>query len=53
MRPNDPNIHLRSMYWMPEAVLKQMTQDGNRRPLTHIESHTIFCEVHMTGMLGN
>lgn len=31
MRPNDPNIYLRSMYWMPEEVLNQMTQDGNRR----------------------
>ncbi|MGG3456059.1 terminase large subunit [Paenibacillus rhizolycopersici] len=31
MRPNDPNIYLRSMYWMPEDVLNQMTQDGNRR----------------------
>jgi phage terminase large subunit-like protein len=31
MRPNDPNIYLKSMYWMPEDVLNQMTQDGNRR----------------------
>lgn len=31
MRPNDPNIYLKSMYWMPEDILNQMTQDGNRR----------------------
>jgi len=31
MRPNDPNIYVKSMYWMPEDVLNQMTQDGNRR----------------------
>ncbi|MDC2866522.1 terminase large subunit [Bacillus sp. BP-3] len=31
MRPNDPNIYLKSMYWMPEDVLNQMTQAGNRR----------------------
>lgn len=31
MRPNDPNIYLKSMYWMPEEVLNQMSQDGNRR----------------------
>lgn len=31
MRPNDPNIYIKSMYWMPEDVLNQMTQDGNRR----------------------
>ncbi|WP_339145441.1 MULTISPECIES: terminase TerL endonuclease subunit [unclassified Sutcliffiella] len=31
MRPNDPNIYLKSMYWMPEETLNQMTQDGNRR----------------------
>lgn len=31
MRPNDNKIYSRSMYWMPEDVLNQMTQDGNRR----------------------
>lgn len=31
MRPNDPNIYVKSMYWMPEEVLNQMTKDGNRR----------------------
>lgn len=31
MRPNDDRIYLRSMYWLPEEVLNQMTQDGNRR----------------------
>lgn len=31
MRPNDPNIYIKSMYWVPEDVLNQMTQDGNRR----------------------
>lgn len=31
MRPNDDKIYLKSMYWMPEEVLNQMTQDGNRR----------------------
>ena len=28
MRPNDTNIYLKSMYWMPEEVLNQMSQDG-------------------------
>ncbi|MDO6451727.1 terminase large subunit [Oceanobacillus profundus] len=31
MRPNDDKIYLKSMYWMPEEILNQMTQDGNRR----------------------
>ena len=31
MRPNDPNIYVKSMYWIPEDILNQMTQDGNRR----------------------
>lgn len=31
MRPNDDKIYVKSMYWMPEDVLNQMTQDGNRR----------------------
>ncbi|MDD9148150.1 terminase large subunit [Sporolactobacillus sp. CQH2019] len=31
MRPNDDKIYLKSMYWLPEEVLNQMTQDGNRR----------------------
>ena len=30
MRPNDTNIYLKSMYWMPEEVLNRMSQ-GNRR----------------------
>lgn len=31
MRPNDDKIYLKSMYWIPEEVLNQMTRDGNRR----------------------
>lgn len=31
MRPNDDKIYVKSMYWMPEDVLNQMTADGNRR----------------------
>ena len=31
MRPNDNRIYTKSMYWIPEDILNQMTQDGNRR----------------------
>ncbi|MCI3922497.1 terminase large subunit [Paenibacillus sp. TRM 82003] len=31
MRPNDPKIYIKSMYWIPETVLSSMTTDGNRR----------------------
>ena len=31
MRPGDPNIYVRSMYWLPQAVLDQQAQEGNRR----------------------
>jgi phage terminase large subunit-like protein len=31
MRPNDPNIYIKSMFWLPEETLNIMTQDGNRR----------------------
>lgn len=31
MRPNDNNIYLKSMYWMPEETLNKMSKDGNRR----------------------
>ena len=31
MRPNDPKIYTKSMYWMPDEVLHKMTTDGNRR----------------------
>ena len=31
MRRGDNKIYLKSMYWMPEEVLNQMSQDGNRR----------------------
>lgn len=31
MRPNDDKLYIKSMYWLPEEVLNQMTVDGNRR----------------------
>ena len=31
MRPDDPNIYVRSMYWIPETVLDLMAKTGTRR----------------------
>jgi phage terminase large subunit-like protein len=31
MRPGDPNIYLKSMFWLPEETLNKISQDGNRR----------------------
>ena len=31
MRPDDPNIYVRSMYWLPQAVLDRQAEEGNRR----------------------
>lgn len=31
MRPDDPNIYVKSMYWIPETVLDQITKTGSRR----------------------
>lgn len=31
MKPDDDKIYTKSMYWMPEDVLNQMSQDGNRK----------------------
>lgn len=31
MRPGDPRIYRRSMYWLPQAVLDQDARAGNRR----------------------
>jgi phage terminase large subunit-like protein len=31
MLRNDPKIYIKSMYWMPDDVLRQMDTDGNRR----------------------
>lgn len=31
MRPDDPNIYVRSMYWIPETVLEQVSKTGSRR----------------------
>lgn len=31
MKPGDPNIYIKSMFWMPEETLNKMSQDGNRR----------------------
>lgn len=31
MRRNDSHIYLKSMYWLPEAVLKKYADEGNRR----------------------
>lgn len=31
MRPGDPNLYVRSMYWLPQAVLDRQAREGNRR----------------------
>lgn len=31
MRPDDPHIYRQSMYWIPQSVLDQDAQSGNRR----------------------
>lgn len=31
MRPDDPNIYVRSMYWIPESVIQEQEKAGNRR----------------------
>lgn len=31
MRPDDPNIYVRSMYWIPQSVLDEQVKSGNRR----------------------
>ena len=31
MRPNDDKIYVKSMYWLPDEVLNNLTTDGNRR----------------------
>lgn len=31
MRRDDPNIYVRQMYWMPQAVLDRQEETGNRR----------------------
>ena len=31
MRPDDPNVYVKSMYWIPETVLEQAAKTGSRR----------------------
>lgn len=31
MRPDDPNLYVKSMYWLPETVLEQSAKTGSRR----------------------
>lgn len=31
MRPDDPKIYVRSMYWIPESVIEEQEKTGNRR----------------------
>ncbi|MEG1036602.1 MAG: terminase TerL endonuclease subunit [Bacilli bacterium] len=31
MRPNDPNIYIKSMYWIPEAVIEKQNKLGDRK----------------------
>lgn len=31
MRPDDPHIYVKSMYWIPETVIEQMERTGSRR----------------------
>lgn len=31
MRPNDPNIYVKSMYWLPQSVIDEQNRRGDRR----------------------
>lgn len=31
MRPGDPNIYVKSMYWIPQSVIDEQNKSGNRR----------------------
>ena len=53
MRPDDPNLYVRSMYWIPEAVLKAQEKSGNRRERDNVPYSLWVQQGYMRTCPGN
>lgn len=53
MRPNDPNIYVKSMYWIPQAVIDEAEKTGNRRERDNAPYQLWIQQGHMRTYPGN
>lgn len=53
MRPDDPNLYVRSMYWIPEAVMKAQEKSGNRRERDNVPYSLWVQQGYMRTCPGN
>ena len=53
MRPGDPNIYVKSMYWIPQAVLEQTGKTGSRRERDNVPYSLWVDQGYMRTCEGN
>lgn len=53
MRPDDPHIYVRSMYWIPQAVLDKQEAEGNRRERDNVPYSLWVQQGYMRTCPGN
>lgn len=53
MRPNDPNIYVKSMYWIPQEVLDNQALQGDRRGRDNVDYQLWVDQGYMRTCPGN
>jgi len=53
MRPNDPNVYVRSMYWIPQEVIDRQEATGDRRERDSVPYSLWIEQGHMRTFAGN
>lgn len=53
MRPDDPNIYVKSMYWIPESVLEAQNKSGSRRERDNVPYSLWIQQGYMRTCPGN
>ena len=53
MRPGDPHIYVKSMYWIPQAVIDAIEKSGNRRERDNAPYQLWIEQGYMRTCLGN
>ena len=53
MRPGDPNIYVKSMYWIPQTVLEQTGKTGSRRERDNVPYSLWVDQGYMRTCEGN
>lgn len=53
MRPNDPNIYVRSMYWIPQSVIDEQNKRGDRKERDNVPYSLWIEQGYMRTCEGN